>query len=106
VNTVTAGQIRWRLAVLLLGVLGGLMELTWVHTLGLNCEFRPGDGLKIVQTCASWTEIFISYPENQVDLISGVVFIGGFLSVAAGLLAPWKPLAAAVALLVVAARST
>ncbi len=102
-NTVTAGQIRWRLAVLLLGVLGGLMELTWVHTLGLNCEFRPGDGLKIVQNCASWTEIFISYPENQVDLISGVVFIGGFLSVAAGLLAPWKPLAAAVALLVVAA---
>ena len=79
------------------------MELTWVHTLGLICEFSSGDGLKIVQQCASWTEIFISYPENQVDLISGVVFIGGFLSVAAGLLAPWKPLAAAVALLVVTA---
>ncbi len=31
--------MHWRLAVLLLGVLGGLMELTWVHTLGLNCEF-------------------------------------------------------------------
>ncbi len=63
------------------------MELTWVHTLGLNCEFRPGDSLKLVQNCASLTEILVSYPENQVALISGVVFVGGFLSVAARLLA-------------------
>ncbi len=58
--------------------------------------------LKLVTDCASWTRVFISYPANQADLISGLVFIGGFLSVAAGLLAPWKPLAGAVALAVVA----
>ena len=56
----------------------------------------------MVTDCASWTKIFIPYPGNQATLVSVVVFIGGFLSVSAGLLAPWKPVAGAVALGVVA----
>ena len=78
------------------------MEFTWVHTLGLNCDFLPGEGLKIISNCAKWTDIFISYPGSQRELVSGVVFVAGFLTVVSGLLASWKPLPSSIVLLGVA----
>ena len=101
-NTVNAQQLRYRLVVLVIAVFGGLMEFTWVHTLGLNCDFLPGEGLKIISNCAKWTDIFISYPGGQRELVSGVAFVGAFLTVVSGLIAPWKPLSSSTVLLGVA----
>ncbi len=93
---VTAGQLRLRLIGLAVGLIGGLTGATWVHVINLNCEFGAADGLTIVSDCPGWASIFLSYAKERVSLFSGIVFIGGFASLVAGILAPWRPVASAV----------
>ena len=100
-NTVNAQQLKFRLAVVVIAIVGGLMEFTWVHTLGLNCDFLPGEGLKIIIDCDRWTDLFISYSGGQRELVSGIVFVAAFLTILSGLIAPWKPLMSGVVLVII-----
>ena len=98
----TGGQLRLRFVALAIGLLGGMTELVWVHTINLNCDFGVGGGITIVSNCPGWMDIFLRYTQERVSLISGVVFIGGFATLAAGTLALWSPVIAATIFFVVA----
>ena len=98
----TRKQLFTRLIAALVGVVGGMAELTWVQIINLACDPKPLDGMQIIQNCPPITRLFLRFADEWVSTVSTVLFIAGVATIAAGLLSLWRPSGSAIIFTMVA----